>query len=125
MHREANLIGWFSDDLHIDDGGHCGSLAGVAGICERFGDERESAPRELQDRHGPTAVLHAGGLCLENKRSAIGVDHDLTFASLHLLAGIVAAWAAAFGGLDALAVENGCCGGEASRPTRSRSAITR
>lgn len=123
VHRGANLIGWFAVDLHIDDGGRCRSLAGIANIRERLGGEGKGTPREPQHRHGPVAVLHAGGLRSENKRSAIGVDHDCRLRPFTFLPAPVAARPAALGGLHALAIENSGRG-KASCLTRSRSVIT-
>jgi hypothetical protein len=55
---------------------------------------------------------------------SIGVNHHLALATCDLLARIIASRATAIGGLHALAVEY-TGGGDASRPTRSRSAMTR
>ena len=44
---------------------------------------------------------------LQKKRPAICIDQGMSFAAFHLLAGVEAAWAAAFRGLHRLAVNHG------------------
>lgn len=43
----------------------------------------------------------------DQQRSAIGIDQGMALAALDLLARVIAPWTAAFGGLDALTVDNG------------------
>ncbi len=69
-----------------------------------------NAPRQAQHYTGPIPVLHVSGLRLQDQTASVGVDHNLALAAFDLLAGIIASWATALGGLHALAVEHGGCG---------------
>jgi hypothetical protein len=115
------LSGLGLDDFDRDT--CCGGnlVAGVAGIGEDEFDEGKRFARGLEDRTCAIAVLNAGIMRSENEPAPVGIDQCMTLAALDLLAGIVASWAAAFSGFDALTI---AAEGEASRPTRSRSAIT-
>jgi len=59
----------------------------------------------------------------EHEATSVRVDERMALASFDLLSSIETAWPAGLGGLDTLAVDDRGRG-LASRPTRSRSAIT-
>lgn len=82
MHDGADLIVWLADDLDGDDGGGCRLTARVAGIGERRGGEGKGAPRQAQPRHGPVAILHVGGLRIEDEGSPVGIDQGLVLSPL-------------------------------------------
>jgi hypothetical protein len=67
-------------------------------------------------------VLDISGVHLHGKQRAVGVGDDMTFASLHLLARIKAAWTATFLGFHALAVDRPC-GGSSLASRRQASAL--
>ena len=109
MHGEANLILGFSHDIDGYDGCGRGPVARIACIGKGLGDEREGPPRQAQHRSGPIAILHVGGLWVEDESASLRVNQGLTLAALDLLSRVVAARASALGGLHALAVEH-CSG---------------
>ena len=107
MDDEAALIGEFSYDLNGDGGGVCDARAVVGAIGEGVFDERVSGRGLLEERHRAVAILHVGRVDEQFEHAPIGVDHGMTLATHHLLAGIVAPRPARLGGLDALAVDDG------------------
>lgn len=78
----------------------------------------------LEHRPSPVAVLNVVRLRGEHQGAAIRVHQGLTVATLHLLARVVAPWPAAFV-VFRLRVSSTAAVGEASRPTRSRSNMTK
>jgi len=60
----------------------------------------------LDQRDGAVAVLNVGAVDNHREQQAHGVDEDMAFAAFHLLARVIAARAAALGGLDRLAVDD-------------------
>src|SRR5258706_3556865 len=46
---------------------------------------------------------------LENERTPIGIDQDVAFATIDLLARVIATWTASLRRLDGLAVDDGRC----------------
>src|SRR3546814_8306225 len=52
-------------------------------------------------------VLHVGRVNEQREYAPVGIHHGMTLAPHHLLAGIIAARAAGFGRLHALAVDDG------------------
>src|SRR5688572_24873627 len=107
------------------------SLSGKAQVRERLRDERKRAPRQAQDQRRSVPVLDVGGLGSRTRaRPPVSTTtcrlRPLTFLPASLGSSPRAGFAPrtpALGRLDALAVDHG--GADASRPTRSRSAMTR
>lgn len=67
--------------------------------------------------HHPISILDIGSVGFDQQRSAIGIDQGMSLAPFDLLASVIAPRAAAFRGLDALTVDNGCArAGLAPRP---------
>src|SRR4051812_47425268 len=106
MHGEADLAKLLAHDLDDDAGRIRHALGGVGAIGEHPLDERQQSARRLQQRDGTVAILHRGRMDLQHHASAIGIDHGVTLAPVDFLACIIPAWAAGFGGLDALAVDD-------------------
>lgn len=78
----------------------------------------------VQHSDGAVPILDIGAVDDEPDQEAERVGQDVPLAALDLLAGVEAADAAAFGGLDALAVDY--AGARAGlRPSSSRAAVTR
>jgi hypothetical protein len=117
------LVGIFAHDFDGDQRRRSDLLTGIAAVGEDALNEREDAPRDPQKRSATIAVLDAGRMGLDYEAATVGVDQRMALASIDLLSSIVTAWPAGLGGLDALAVMI-AAEGLASRPTRSRSAIT-
>lgn len=107
MDGEADLVGRFSDDLDIDERSIAGPVTSIADIGEGSGNKGKGPPRHAQDGNSTVSVLDISRLRLEDERPLVRVDHGLTLAAFHLLAGIIAARPAAFGRFHALAIENG------------------
>jgi len=105
---EAVLPGDLVDDLDCDVGSLGDALMVVATIGPDLLDEREQAARDLQHCAAAFTILYIGGVGFNQQRPAIGIDQSMAFATLDLLARIIAARAAALGGFDALAVDDGC-----------------
>ena len=97
-------------------------LALIAAVGEDQAEKGEAAADAREQRGQPVAVLDAGGMNDAAQQQAQRVDQDVALAAVDLLAGIVAARAAAFAGLDRLAVDD--AGGRlrlaARRPARAR-----
>jgi len=74
----------------------------VAAIGPDQADKREVATRDLQQGAAAVAILHVGGMRLDQQRPAVGIDQRMALASFDLFARIIAARAAAFRGFDAL-----------------------
>ncbi len=91
MHGKADLPGCLAHDFDGDDRGRRWPVAGIAGIGEGLGDEREGSAREAQHRNGSIAILHVGRLRIEHEGTPIRVDQCLALAAFDLLAGVVAA----------------------------------
>ena len=118
---EPDLIGLLSDDFDEDIGGCGDALMVVASIGPDVLDKGEQGARDLEERSASVTILNVGGMRFDEKWPSVGIDQRVALASVDLFAGIIAARAAGFGGLNALAVDDGSRG-LASRPTRSRSA---
>jgi hypothetical protein len=83
-------------------------------IAKRRNEVRRS-PQEAPKTAGAVAILHVGGVDLDGRRAAVGVgqgeasnatgprETPSALAAIDLLAGVIAAWTAAFGGLHGLA----------------------
>jgi hypothetical protein len=74
-------------------------------------DERKQGARDLQQRPAGIAILDVGRVRFDKYRPSVGIDQRMALAALDLLSGIIAARPAGFGGLDALAVDDGGGGG--------------
>ena len=74
-------------------------------ICEDLFDEGEG-PATRQQRPGAIAILNAGVMGFEHETAAIGIDEGVAFPALGLLAGVIAARAAAFRRLHALTIDD-------------------
>src|SRR6478735_4302285 len=109
MISKANLIRRLAHNLDGDDRRARWLVAGIAGVGEGLGDEREASARQVQDRNGPVPVLHVGRLRIEDECTPVRVDQRLALAAFDLLTGVVAARPAALHCFDSLAVEH--CGG--------------
>jgi hypothetical protein len=100
------------------------TLASIATVGEGMPDRGEAIERCAPQRWSAITVLYGGLVHRQDQASPVGIDRNMSLAALDLLAGVVTARAASFGGLDALAVNNDGRRG-ARRPRRSRSSITR
>src|SRR3546814_7489574 len=80
-------------------------LVGAVGIGAR--DEGMPLVRLLEQGHRAIAVLHIGRMDQYDKGATIGIDHCMAFASHGLLDCVVTTRSACFGGLNALAVDDG------------------
>ena len=96
---------------------------GISAVGEDAVDEREDAPRDTQKRSATIAVLNTRRMRFKHEAAPVRVHERMALTSVDLLSSIVPAWPAGLGGLGALAVDDSAVG-LASRPTRSRSAIT-
>ncbi len=99
--------------------------SGIAAIGEDAGHEGIAPARCLEHLPGPVAVLDVGGMHLDGEQATIGVGQDMTLTTPNLLARVIA-----FGTPFCSAVlidwlSRIAAVGLASRPTRSRSAMTR
>src|SRR3546814_3930753 len=104
MDDEPGLIGEFADDLDDDRGGVRDTRAVVGAVSEGALDEGLPPPRLLKQRHRAVAVLHVGRVNEQREYAPVGIHHGMTLSPHHPLAGIIAARAAGFGRLHALAV---------------------
>ena len=93
-------------------------LALIAAVGEDQGEKGEAAADAREQRGQPVAVLDAGGMNDAAQQQAQRVDQDVALAAVDLLAGIVAARAAAFAGPDRLAVDD--AGGRLRLTARGR-----
>src|SRR3546814_449919 len=107
MDDEPGLIGEFADDLDDDRGGVRDTRSVVGAVSEGALDEGLPPPRLLKQRHRAVAVLHVGRVNEQREYAPVGIHHGMTLAPHHLHAGIIAARAAGFGRLHALAVDDG------------------
>ena len=72
----------------------------------RCGAARDSASGSQQGRRGAVAVLNVGFVHDEPDQVALSVGDDVALAAFDFLSGVIAAWAAAFGGFQRLAVDD-------------------
>ena len=121
---EAHLIRQLTHNLDDNARGIGHPLPGIGSVGKYSLDEGEPAAGCSQQWHRAVAILHVGGADLQQQRSAIGVDQCMTLAALDLLGSVKPARSAGLGGLDTLAVHHRGAG-VASRPTLSRSSISR
>ena len=91
MHGKADLIRRLAHDLDGDDRRARWLVAGIAGVGEGLGDEREGPARQAQHRNGSVPVLHARRLRIDDERTPVHVDQRLALAAFDLLASVVAA----------------------------------
>jgi hypothetical protein len=137
---EADLIGPLADDLDDDGGGHGDARMIVSGIGEDTFDEGDEGTRGVEQPPAAVAVLDARRVRLQQEAPPVGVppfgrclrpDRRMALAPVDLLAGVIPArpasmvltlwlWPSADLWSPMLAAD-----GLASRPTRSRSAMTR
>jgi len=124
MHGGADLGLRLAHDIDGDAGGVGDPTGGVTGIRKGFLNKPKAGRRRSQQRDGVVVVLHRGRMALQHQGAAIGVALGMPLAAIDFLARVVAARPTRFGGLGALAVDDhGRRAG--SRPTRSRSSMTR
>jgi hypothetical protein len=67
----------FANDFDGNAGGAGDALASLGGVGEGKLDEWETAPRGLQQRHRPIAVLDRGRVNLQHQRPAVGIDQGV------------------------------------------------
>lgn len=106
MNGETDLILRLAHDLDADRGGTGDAVPCVAAIHEGELHEGTAPTRRTHQRRGAVTVLNVGRMVVERQPAAVGVHHRVPLAALDLLARVVAARAAALGGLDALAVDH-------------------
>ena len=123
VNSEADLIGVLADDLDRDQCGLGDLFTGIPAVGENPLDEREDVPRDSHKRSATIAILDARRVRFEHEATPVRIDERVALAPVELFSGIVTARAAGLSGLDALAVDDRSRG-LASRPTRSRSAMT-
>src|SRR5208337_213402 len=95
---EADLIGLGSHDLNSNARCLRDFLSGVGTIGEQLFDEWKQGARNLQQVAASITVLDVGGMRFEDKAAPIGIDQNVALAAFDLLARIIAARAAGFGG---------------------------
>jgi hypothetical protein len=100
-------------------------LVVVTAVGEDARDERIQGTGGAEQRPAAVAILNARRMRFEQERTSVGVDDDVALAPVDLLACIIAARATGFRGLDTLWLSMIAAEGLASRPTRSRSTMTR
>jgi len=103
---EADLPLGLAHDFDADRGGTSHPVAGIAAVHEGEPDEWPAAPLGAHQRRGAVAVLNVGRMVVQRQPAPVGVHHGVAVAALDLLAGVLAARAAALGGLHALAVDH-------------------
>ena len=88
--------------------------ASITAICKDMAKPRPSLHGGLEDLCGTIAILDRCAVDDQADQEPAGIGHDLALATVDLLTGIEASDAAAFGGLDGLAVDD--AGGRACLP---------
>jgi hypothetical protein len=83
-------------------------VAGIAAIGEQVAQPRDAADDCSEQQRRPVTVLDIGGVGFNQQRPAIGIDQSMALAAFDFLARVIAPRAAALGGFDALAVDDGC-----------------
>jgi hypothetical protein len=83
-----------------------GDGALVAAVGKEMGKPREAPPDPADKQGEAVAVLDVGGMDHERERQAKRVGQQMALAAVDLLGRIEPPWAAGFGGLDALAVDD-------------------
>jgi len=78
---EPDLSGDFADDLDGNAGRVPNPFGPVGGVSEGKFDERKTAARALEQRHGAIAILDGGWMDLQHKGAAIRIDHDVALAT--------------------------------------------
>jgi len=81
-------------------------VARIAAIGKNMAQPGEALPHSLEDIGRAIAVLNIGGMHENEDEEAAGVGQDVPLAAFDLLARVVAARAAAFGGFDRLVVDH-------------------
>src|SRR4051794_711399 len=97
------------DDLELQSlarGGVQSDIALIAGIGEQVTEPGKAPTDPGTDWRQAVAILDAGRMDHQPQRQAQGVGEQMSLAAVDLLAGVEAALAAGFGGLDALAVDD-------------------
>jgi len=85
-------------------------VAGIATIGEQVPQPGEAVDDFSEQQRRPVTVLDIGGVDQRMDQVTLGVGEDMPLAAFDLLARIIAAGAAALGGLDALAVNDAGAG---------------
>lgn len=93
-------------------------VASIAAVGEQMSERGEALHGVGDDTWRAIAILNVGGVRDRAQHIAFGIGEDMTLAALDLLAGIIAAWSAAFRGFHALAVNNARC--RLCRPSRQK-----
>ena len=120
---EPGLIRQLADDFD-GDGGGCGHALMVAGaVREDAGDEGEEPFGDPQPCPAAVAILDAGPMRFDPEDAAVGIDERVSFTAFDLLASVITARTAGLRRLHALSMM--AADGLASRPVRSRAAVTR
>ena len=119
-----------ADDLHPQDrelgDGRLDLPGVVAGVGPDELEPWEAGADAVEHEGGPVAILHPGGVNHDPERQALGVDERVDLASLHALAGVVAhlvVFRAPFSADFTVWLSSTPAEGDASRPSRSRSAM--
>src|SRR3546814_9591418 len=71
-------------------------LATIDAVGEYMAQSRQASAQRAQQRHGPVAVLHVGGVHQHGEQETLGIGDDMALAPLDPLGSVEAAWAAAF-----------------------------
>src|SRR5215211_1724955 len=82
-------------------------LSAIDAIGEDMPQPGKPAANQSQQRHGTMIVLNIGRVHENGEQRTFGISDDVTLASHHPLGSVEPAWAAAFRGLHALAVDDG------------------
>src|SRR5947209_17181385 len=106
MNGKPHLSFGLADNLNTDRAGllHARSLISRIGIAKL--NERPPGTRGYKQGHNAITILNARRVGLQLEPPPVGIHHGVPLASLDLLAAVIAAHAAAFGRLDALAVDH-------------------
>ena len=94
--RTTNLLQLRAlDDLDVDLGAGCGKAIAelrplVAAVGVKLEQERVEAEQRAHQQHAAVAVLHIGGMHDSLHQQALGIDQDVSFLALDLLAAIEA-----------------------------------
>ena len=98
---------------------------GVAAVCEDTFDEWETTSGFLQHALATVAVLDIGAVDLDRQQAPIGVGQDVALASMDAFTCIVAFESPFWSAVRTVWLSMIAADGEASRPDRSRSSMTK
>lgn len=100
-------------------------LSGITAVREDALDEREPATRPLEHRLRTIAVLDVGAMNLDRQEPPVGVGQDVPLAPVDAFSGVIPFESPFWSAVRTVWLSMIAAEGDASRPARSRSAMTR